>query len=86
MHPAGEFVLPVLDPVGPRQEQLAAADGAHLVLPITIDHVAILDRVCPKTGAYFGDDRLLVAGRQHKLLPGGWAGGHRNRIIEGWHG
>jgi len=86
LHPAGEFILAILDPVWPWEKQLPAADAAYLILWIPIDDVAIRDRVSPKTGAHFGDDRSLVARRQNELLPGWWAGRHRNRIIEGWHG
>src|ERR1700682_146954 len=86
MELAAEFVLAVLDAVGPGKQQLAAADAAHLALRITVDDVAVANRVPAKTGPDFGDDRALLAEGQDKLLPGGWAGGHRNRIIEGWHG
>jgi hypothetical protein len=84
MHPAGEFVLAVLDPVGPGQQQLPAPDAAHLVLPKTVDDVTVANRVGAETGSHFGDDRALIAGGQDVLLPRGWDDGHCHRIIGGW--
>ena len=84
VHAAGKFVLAILDPVGPGQQQLAAPDAAHFVFRKTVDDVAVADRVGAKAGSHFGDDRALIAGGQDVLLPRGWNGGHCHRIIGWW--
>jgi hypothetical protein len=71
VHPAGKFVLPVLDPIGPGQQQLTAPDAAHLLLGKTVDDVTVADRVGAETGSNFGHDRALVTEGQDVLLPRG---------------
>src|SRR3954447_22625722 len=75
--PAAELVAAVLDPVGPRDQQLAPAARRDLVHFVAVDHGAAVGDVGAEARTDFDDDGALIPGGELDLLAGrsDWACG-----------
>ena len=63
-----ELVASVLQPVGPRNEQLTPTPGRHLVDAVPVHDVLTVDRVRPQPSAYLDGDRALLGEHHLELL------------------
>src|SRR2546423_13024783 len=72
-----ELVAPVLDPVRPRDQQLATAARCNFVRFVAVDHGAAVGDVGVEARTDFDDDGALIPGRELDLLAGrsDWACG-----------
>src|SRR5256885_14331732 len=75
MSEAGEFILPILQPVRPGEKGRTPGDRTHLILLVAVDHVASVDRIGAQTTADFGHDGALSAVMNDVLPAGWWPGG-----------
>src|SRR5579862_1120984 len=71
---AVELVAAISDPVGPGQQVLATAAGAHLISRVTVEQVSVGRLINSQSPAHLDDDRPLPSVAQLELLAG-WAGG-----------
>src|SRR5215471_8450480 len=65
-----ELIAPVLQPVRPRDQDLAPARRTHLVGAISVEKLAAADRVRAESAADRDDHSLLVLGQDRDLLAG----------------
>src|SRR5262249_32747147 len=67
---AVELVAAIFKPVRPRDQDLAAAGGAHLVRPVAVDQLPAAGGVCAQSTANLDDHGALIAERDFDLLAG----------------
>src|SRR5689334_13018517 len=72
LDPAVELVAAVRDPVRPRNQELAAARAAELVLAVAVEDGAAAARILPQTAADLDDDDALVAELELDLFARGF--------------
>jgi len=66
-----ELVAAILQPIGPRDQYLTPARGAHLVVAVSIDKLPAVGGVRAKSSANFDDYGPLTLGHDLDLLAGG---------------
>jgi hypothetical protein len=69
MRLAPELVAPVLDSVGPRDQELTAAGAAHLAERVAVEQLAHARTVLAQAAAYLDDRRPLAGVGNLELLP-----------------
>src|SRR5262245_61977144 len=65
-----ELVAAILQPVGPRDQYLTPARGAHLVIAVSIDKLPAVGGVRAKSSANLDDYSPLTLGHDLDLLAG----------------